>query len=741
MTTTETIAECVWAWVHVSDIHVRQGSPEWREDQSLILDALLRDLPRLRQAGAPAPSAILCTGDVAATGALVHEYEYDTALDWLNSVREISGAHELFCVPGNHDVQRTKAEARGDLRLLAEVRDGRDELDTAYGHEPDRRILVARFEHYQQFAVRAGATVGDDAVSAWRFEQEHGGEVIRLVGINTAVLCNDDADEHRLRTGLRQLRQAFGGITDDDAITIVMAHHPPHWLADEDRDRLQAHLLSEAEVFLHGHIHEPASERRVGGDGRELVTITAGAVHGDRTGDRRHGYSIGGLFRTKNDRLLVRVWPRRWVERDRRFVLDAENVRESRAYAEHLLPERRLRHMPARPRPRGLRGLADRLITRIGARRTAFPTDLSIAELHEQGLTIPARLSTATGADRGLEDLVSGLAGGGSALALGRPGSGKTVLVYEIALRLKEEGRVPLAVDLAILSMTPATLGELIEVLAGEPLPRTADDGVVLLVDGIDEQLAGGATAANVAAQVEALAALAPTLVSCRGEDYERRLAALVPTDLFETMATLQPWRPELEFAAFVERLVEATMLDDGSVIERVGTSHELRRLVERPLLARMLTFVAQGAADRVLPADATALYESYMSRLGVTTTAALRRVGCDSVMEATRVWREAAWHVHRHHLHADAVPLEALLGRFRDEGIDPECTYRALSAVLDVRPFPGSTAAGFAHYSFYEFLVAQHVAEGWHARTRLAIPRPQRRSWTLTYHRRSGGT
>jgi hypothetical protein len=690
---------------------VRQGAPAWREDQVLVLDGLLRDLPLLRESGAPAPFAILCTGDVGSTGALLHDDEYDRALDWFAQLRVASGADALFCVPGNHDVQRTPGRSRAALRLIDGVRDGRDELDDAYNDPTDREILVERFEHYRQFAARAGAPTARDPVSAWRVEEQHGGQLIRLVGLNTAVLCNDDTDERKLRTGLQQFGQAFGG-AGEEALTIVLAHHPLDWLEAADRNRFEAHLFNQAEVFLHGHLHAPSSELRVKGHGREFVTITAGAVHGDRTGDRRHGYSIAGLFRTTHGQLVVRVWPRRWVERERRFVLDAENVAEPRIYAEYPLPQRMGTVVAAPRRAAGLRGLSDRLIERVGARRTAFPTDLSIAELRERGLTIAARLSTGSGVEESPGGLVAQLFAGRSVLALGRPGSGKTVLVHETALRLRDRGRVPLIVDLATLPTTPANMDELIGALDEEHTPAS-DEQIVLLVDGVDEQIAGGTPAAEVADYLRALASLAPTLVSCRDKDYEQRLAAMVATNLFATVASIQPWRPAVEFADFVERLAAAGLLTGASVVERVEASAALSGLVERPLLARMLTFVAQDAPDRVLPAESTSLYQAYLGKLGVTATAGVQRLGCESVTEATRLWREAAWHVHRNRLPVDAVPVDALLGQFRDSGVEAECTYRALSSILDMRADPSTTAAGFVHYSFYEFLVAQHVAEG----------------------------
>src|SRR5437016_1196243 len=110
--------ECIWAWVHVSDIHGLHGSNAWRIDQRLVLEALIDDIPRGLGLGAPRPGAVVCTGDVAATGGVARADEYQLAAEWLKKVLAASGASELFCVPGNHDVQRARSTDRGPYRLI-----------------------------------------------------------------------------------------------------------------------------------------------------------------------------------------------------------------------------------------------------------------------------------------------------------------------------------------------------------------------------------------------------------------------------------------------------------------------------------------------------------------------------------------------------------------------------------------------------------------------------------------------
>lgn len=144
-----------------------------------------------------------------------------------------------------------------------------------------------------------------------------------------------------------------------------------------------------------------------------------------------------------------------------------------------------------------------RRINRLGRRRTAYPLDMSLGELHGAGLIIQPifkkyhqppvdRYTYSTGT------IVQLLAAGQSVLLLGEPGSGKSLAIYEIAVACREIGLIPI----------PLRAVE-VEELAGQSMwkDQEASPGrnLVFLIDGLDEAIDQSGTEIRFAAELRSL--------------------------------------------------------------------------------------------------------------------------------------------------------------------------------------------------------------------------------------------
>ena len=91
------------SWLHVSDIHMRV-SDAWSQD--VVLRAMCERIDDLREQGVVA-DFILATGDLAFSG---KREEYDLTRAFLDALCEASGVpkERIFCVPGNHDIDRSR---------------------------------------------------------------------------------------------------------------------------------------------------------------------------------------------------------------------------------------------------------------------------------------------------------------------------------------------------------------------------------------------------------------------------------------------------------------------------------------------------------------------------------------------------------------------------------------------------------------------------------------------------------
>jgi hypothetical protein len=334
----------LFSWLHLSDIHFGHPDPTHDSGMLLILSSLEKDVERCIEKGTTKPQAILITGDIAWSG---KASEYEAARRWLERLTGIVGLgfEHVFAVPGNHDVDRSIDKRDSAIQdQLKVLRQGEKPLDGALRVDVERGRLAQRMQSYLSFAAglaRPSALLLDGLT--WRHRlAAHDGRQIRLVGLNTALLAADSADQGRLRLGNSQLTAGFiDERIDKDELVISLSHHPlaGGWLTDQRIVR--GEVRKYAHVHLSGHVHDPDSASWRGGGGGDMTYVTAGAVHEDpRPADdpARHGYNFGAIHLSSSGGLELRVYPRRYSDKNRDFRLDIENLDDERlGYARHTL--------------------------------------------------------------------------------------------------------------------------------------------------------------------------------------------------------------------------------------------------------------------------------------------------------------------------------------------------------------------------------------------------------------------
>ena len=195
----------IFTWLHVSDIHFGHGDATHSWDQKLVLSKLLEDLQHRSELDIPVPNAIFITGDIAFSGAVRALDEYDRARDWLNSIADALHltSRDVFLVPGNHDVQRDIYTKHRDVRRLVDrLRSGEESIDEALEDQGDYDRLSCRLQHYLGFAAQFGPETREQQRLFWvqRIPLQYS-LTLRVAGLNTALLCQDDQDQGRLALG------------------------------------------------------------------------------------------------------------------------------------------------------------------------------------------------------------------------------------------------------------------------------------------------------------------------------------------------------------------------------------------------------------------------------------------------------------------------------------------------------------------------------------------------------------
>ncbi|HET9766748.1 MAG TPA: metallophosphoesterase, partial [Thermoanaerobaculia bacterium] len=347
----KTALQPIFSWIHLSDVHVGQGSAADQWDQKGMLREVIRDLKKNARMF-PQSDAVLVTGDIAFSGDSLRTGEtssrqYTDAAEWLRALGVAVGLEpdRIFVIPGNHDIQRTKKEERQQMRLLRALQNGEDPLDDALRDQTDRMMLTARLGNYLAFArdfapICLSPTTRPEQWLYWTHALAAGDQyIVRLFGLNSALLCNGDDDARRLFLNKQQLHLLATSDGQPEEIRIVLSHHPfkSDWLrnSDDARDALRGR----AHVVLTGHEHQPNVRLVIEPGTKGIIEVFAGAVDPGPDETREYTYNVSTLYAGPADSVRIRIWPRRWLRSAQAYREDWSLVSQGAPFYEQTLPE------------------------------------------------------------------------------------------------------------------------------------------------------------------------------------------------------------------------------------------------------------------------------------------------------------------------------------------------------------------------------------------------------------------
>lgn len=314
-------------FLQLSDIHFRKVKADDYDPYDLdadLRDQLELDVQRVREHIGVAFYGIILSGDAAFAG---RGPEFDDALVWL---RKLSGLcrcepENVYCVPGNHDVDRLIYEKSVNLRNLHNtLRPAQPEnvdaiLGEALRDSEAAQGLFRPLEQYNRFAARFSCTTTPDALVWEHRVRLNDGSMLVLRGANSA-LVSDSGDDNKTRRLILGSHQATARERPEEVVVFV-CHHPLDWLLDYDQ--LTPILNGRSRVQLFGHKH-----RQIINETDGCLRIVAGAIHPDRREPNWRprynclGFSVLGSGNER--RLIVDIYPRVWSNDQPKFVADYE---------------------------------------------------------------------------------------------------------------------------------------------------------------------------------------------------------------------------------------------------------------------------------------------------------------------------------------------------------------------------------------------------------------------------------
>lgn len=264
--------------LHISDIHFKHPLCQTEQDPELhFRDALVSHAAQqASQLGDV--DAILVTGDIAFKGV---KEEFEAATTWLEQLADAVGCNKrrIYVVPGNHDVNRSLFDRDESARnAVAEIasasrNEARENALIAQLRDSGKGLFAA-ITDFNQFAAKYDCQCYPGRLRWSTMLRIDHRTVIRLHGLNSTLISGINGTDHKgaLFMGAPQLNvsQAPG------TVNLVMAHHPPEWMSDQDD--IETRLLGAPNIVLFGHRHVQKVRRDMGGP----IVLFAGSVNPDR---------------------------------------------------------------------------------------------------------------------------------------------------------------------------------------------------------------------------------------------------------------------------------------------------------------------------------------------------------------------------------------------------------------------------------------------------------------------------
>lgn len=273
------------SWLQLSDIHFR-ASDAWRD--SAARDSLVDLLRGSFGAGTlTRPDLILCTGDIGFgdTSSQKLSSQYEDANAFFDEIQAIAGIarDHMFVVPGNHDVERAKANKHADAtyrKMAKEYYLHEQEINDSVANTTKEYLdALQRLQAYRDFFSGAFPHVALDAHIHYAHRLEVNGIPLQLLGLNSAWTCSGLEEDRDVWVGAQA---QISKVSRARALTIGLIHHPLEWLAKADSQLLEGRMGRDIHVLLHGHEHEFREHTFAG-----FPVIGAGAV--SAAGQLEHG--------------------------------------------------------------------------------------------------------------------------------------------------------------------------------------------------------------------------------------------------------------------------------------------------------------------------------------------------------------------------------------------------------------------------------------------------------------------
>ena len=313
-------------WLHLSDWH--QGGDEF--DRKVVLEKLVEDIRKRKDINPnlEVVNFIVFSGDLAFSGK-PNQYE-EAKSEFLQQILEECDldARHLFIVPGNHDMDIDEFKLLPSELLKSLTSD--EQVQRWLTNVRYRSKLLEPFKAFSDFVKDFTGQESPEYACVKRLD-DFAEKPILLLGLNSAWMCRRNQcingvfnDYGSALIGEPQIHECFNKINTED-IVIAVFHHPFEWLAEFDRNRIEAQLRKKCNFILNGHLHKPKIQFDFGGTLGNSVIIPTGACYNKRTQVNPHYVNSYNFSHLDFDRKDCIVFLRCWSDKRTEWIKDTES--------------------------------------------------------------------------------------------------------------------------------------------------------------------------------------------------------------------------------------------------------------------------------------------------------------------------------------------------------------------------------------------------------------------------------
>jgi predicted MPP superfamily phosphohydrolase len=262
--------------IHISDFHIEANKLE--DLRNFVVKPLIRDLCKANEE--KRIDMIAFTGDMVDKAGT--SFNEDIELAFYTFQEEVIepllyavnlNYHQVFFVPGNHDINRKEDKEQNEAGLLTILKNS--EKVNAFIDSGDidgiKRVIPFKKFEREYFKGFNGIYSPSNFQSVFKWELE--GTKIGLTCFNTSWRCYDSKkDFGNIILGERQITRARDVIEDCD-FKIGLLHHPLDELASFESKQIESMLIKDYDVLLFGHVHEGSNWSKTNMSGSTIISI------------------------------------------------------------------------------------------------------------------------------------------------------------------------------------------------------------------------------------------------------------------------------------------------------------------------------------------------------------------------------------------------------------------------------------------------------------------------------------